>query len=110
MLHIAARLALAPEFLPRPAPEACPALSHGDAQALFIHVRNGQDLLGDGIDHHGGDQAPVIKFQFVDIQHSMLPHNDVLGAQRLFEFGDRHLAEVENGRGKAGIDRRNFLK
>ena len=46
VLHVARSLALAPEFLPAAAPEAGAPLGHRNAQALRVHVREREHLLG----------------------------------------------------------------
>ena len=69
VLHVPARLALAPEFLPRAAEKARAPLVHRNAQALGVHIRQRQNLLRLGIHHDRGDQTVLIIFQIFNIQH-----------------------------------------
>ena len=69
VLVIAAGLALEPQLLTGTAPEAGQTLLHGNGKTFTVHVRQGQDLLGDSVHHDGGDQTLFVKFQFVNVQH-----------------------------------------
>ena len=73
MLDVAAGFAFAPEFLPGTGPEAGAAFLHADCQTLPIHISQCQYFLGAGVHHNGGDQAMVVEFQLIDIEHIAIP-------------------------------------
>ena len=65
MLHIAARLALAPQLLPGTGPEAGALFPQCDVQTFGVHIRHGEHLFRVKILHDGGDQPLFVEFQLL---------------------------------------------
>ena len=66
MLIVAARLALQPQFLPAPAPEAGQSFLHGDLQAFPVHICQCQHLPVLRVHHDCRNQSLFIKLQFIN--------------------------------------------
>ena len=91
VLDVAARVALAPELLPRAAPEDRPAFGDRACHRLAVHPRHHQHVAVLGVLHDGRDQPAVVERQRVDLDgvHAQsLTGSSSLG-QVLLDLADR---------------------
>src|SRR5439155_9148485 len=92
VLHVAGRLALAPQLLPRPAPEYGPPLLERARKRIRVHPGHHEHVAVLRILHHRGDETPVVEPNLRDAHR--LHHVNLMGIPR--SASDRFTSPIES--------------